>query len=446
MIVEILESSFSADGPLSYNERKVIKGQSVICASRGLEYEGFIPVKRMLERYTKNPRINAKAKNLIFHAAFNPSEEDTGNESMLVAFVNEYLDRIQYGNQPYVLYRHDDIARSHYHLLAPSVSEEGKVIRDNFEGGNWNYIVTKKIVAEIGPKYGFFPAKEKKKALATVIEQNPELHPDRSVEKKCTFSPTARHQTDNLRFLFRTALSYNFTTREEFRSILRTMNLTWPDRAGMEEVVRLQGMTPEGVKTTKVLPFERKMEPCAYRLFLQRQQQHIEEEAVAVRTENTPSFDRDDMLRRCALAAAVRICTRESDSADRFQLMMKELGYETLIHRRDGKEFTAGQIYASPIEGMTVIDTVNRRIYPAGKSAHVFDTSELARREDNGAWLFYKTEIKEKGPFITPEMKTMIQAETERSYNAFVQQVSRNTEKQRAGEHVKNTQINNPKL
>ena len=46
------------------------------------------------------------------------------------AIGREYMDRLGYGDQPYIIFRHDDNARPHIHIVSLRIDEQGRKLRD----------------------------------------------------------------------------------------------------------------------------------------------------------------------------------------------------------------------------------------------------------------------------------------------------------------------------
>ena len=45
----------------------------------------------------------------------------------------EYMRKLGYGDQPYLVYKHTDIDRHHIHIVGSRVDENGKPLNDKFE-------------------------------------------------------------------------------------------------------------------------------------------------------------------------------------------------------------------------------------------------------------------------------------------------------------------------
>lgn len=69
----------------------------------------------------------------------------------------EYIEKMGYANQPFIVYKHEDIDRHHLHIVTLAVDERGKKIND----GN-NFYTSTRILKELEQKYGLIPAQMRK--------------------------------------------------------------------------------------------------------------------------------------------------------------------------------------------------------------------------------------------------------------------------------------------
>ncbi len=63
------------------------------------------------------------------------------------------MEALGYGKQPYIVFKHNDIAREHIHIVSLRVNDKGQKINDKFEGRR-----SKKITDTLERKYGLIPA------------------------------------------------------------------------------------------------------------------------------------------------------------------------------------------------------------------------------------------------------------------------------------------------
>ena len=57
----------------------------------------------------------------MLHISINPHPDDVLTDTELQEIAREYLDRLGYGNQPYMVYKHEDIDRHHLHIVTINV-------------------------------------------------------------------------------------------------------------------------------------------------------------------------------------------------------------------------------------------------------------------------------------------------------------------------------------
>ena len=55
------------------------------------------------------------------------------SDSQLSDIAREYMRKLGYGDQPYLVYKHEDIDRHHIHIVGLRVDENGKPLNDRFE-------------------------------------------------------------------------------------------------------------------------------------------------------------------------------------------------------------------------------------------------------------------------------------------------------------------------
>ena len=79
----------------------------------------------------------------------------------IMAEIMEYIEKMGYGNQPFVVYKHEDIDRHHLHIVTLAVDETGRKIND----GN-NFYTSTRILKELEQKFDLIPAQMRKEREA----------------------------------------------------------------------------------------------------------------------------------------------------------------------------------------------------------------------------------------------------------------------------------------
>ena len=84
-------------------------------------------------RFFAVSRSERWTENTVFHASLNPSPEDRLTDDQLRDIAQEYMERMGYGNQPYIVFKHKDIDRQHLHVVSLRVDENGHKLSHDFE-------------------------------------------------------------------------------------------------------------------------------------------------------------------------------------------------------------------------------------------------------------------------------------------------------------------------
>ena len=89
----------------------------------------------------------------VIHISLNPHPDDVLTDGQLVAIGEEYMQKLGYGGQPYLIFKHEDIDRRHIHIVSLRVDSNGKKINDSNE-----FRRSKEITEQLEQKYGLHPA------------------------------------------------------------------------------------------------------------------------------------------------------------------------------------------------------------------------------------------------------------------------------------------------
>ena len=156
MVTKILKQGKSARGSIDYNEDKVLRGEATPVMHCNMPDDTYDAIEDYILKPEENPAINGRAKNLGFHMTVCPGENDPikGNEPLILGYIEEVMQRLGYDKQPYIVYRHNDIEREHYHIVGTRVKPDGHVVSKV----NDRYVV-RNAQRELAEKYGFVPGK-----------------------------------------------------------------------------------------------------------------------------------------------------------------------------------------------------------------------------------------------------------------------------------------------
>jgi len=217
--------------PLEYNELKVEKDVASVLAFFNMDGDSEEDIIPTFERYE---RLNIKSKDVSFHMNINPLEgQDNMSERDIVEFARKMMDGLGYGRQPYVIYRHNDISREHYHVISVRTDEHGKKIPDYREKRRCNdlmWALSKEFDYKVGNAY--------------------KRRRDRTVEK---FEPHSGDVTVQIQEIYKNCLAYHFTSFDQWRIILRAHGIEVEARAEDNTKLYLRGLDESGRPCTKAM-------------------------------------------------------------------------------------------------------------------------------------------------------------------------------------------------
>ena len=142
-------------GALGYNFKKVEKGEANILLAAELyqSKEGRYTMEDVLADMEALIPKNCRTKKTVFHCSLNPHPDEKLSDERLTQIAKEYMEALGYGNQPYIVFKHNDIAREHIHIVSLRIDGEGKKINDKFEKRR-----SKQITDTLERKYNLIPS------------------------------------------------------------------------------------------------------------------------------------------------------------------------------------------------------------------------------------------------------------------------------------------------
>ena len=134
-MVPKVNSGANVYGVLQYNRIKVEAGEGRILYMQGIpeRSDGRFSIEECAEAFGYYTALNPRVRKPVVHFSLNPSPEDRLSEAQLTRLAAEFMERMGYGRQPYVVFLHEDIARRHMHVVSVRVDEQGRKIDHNNE-------------------------------------------------------------------------------------------------------------------------------------------------------------------------------------------------------------------------------------------------------------------------------------------------------------------------
>ena len=121
-------------GALAYNAQKVNAGEGKLLALNRVfdGGDGRMDCARLLRDFCNCMPKNIRTRNTIIHISLNPHPDDRLTDMEMANIAQIYMERLGYGNQPYVIVKHEDIDHHHVHIVSVNVDEKGKRIDKDF--------------------------------------------------------------------------------------------------------------------------------------------------------------------------------------------------------------------------------------------------------------------------------------------------------------------------
>ena len=207
MIAKI-SSTENLGGALGYNFKKVEKGEASILHAAELyqNKEGRYTMEDVLVDMEALIPKKYRTKKTVFHCSLNPHPDEKLSDERLTQIAKEYMEALGYGNQPYIVFKHNDIAREHIHIVSLRVDFDGNKINDKFEGRR-----SKKITNALEKKYNLIPSSKVSERTTT---ETPKVN---------VVQGNIKEQVANT---VRSAMKhYTFCSLGELNAVLRKYNL-----------------------------------------------------------------------------------------------------------------------------------------------------------------------------------------------------------------------------
>lgn len=146
-------------GVLAYNQIKVDELHAdVLFGNRIIEPPGDNPytIEHISRSFGDYLAANRKTEKPILHISLNPDPKDCVTEEQFIKLAEQYMQRMGFGDQPYIVYRHNDIGREHLHIVSVRVDETGRAISDSYEHER-----SMKVCRELEQQFNLTPATQK---------------------------------------------------------------------------------------------------------------------------------------------------------------------------------------------------------------------------------------------------------------------------------------------
>jgi hypothetical protein len=211
-MVAVIKKGNSLSRSLNYNEKKVELGDAkcihAVNYAKDLERLNFYDKFRRLE-HQATLNENVKANSVHISLNFDPS--DRLDIEKLKKIAETYMQKIGFGNQPYLVYQHFDSGHPHIHMVTTNIQKDGRRIDMQNIGRNQSEQARK----AIEQLYGLAKAEDHKRSQAFELKINAQ-------KVEYGKSPTKRAI---MNVLDRVIDQYKFTSLPELNAILQQYNV-----------------------------------------------------------------------------------------------------------------------------------------------------------------------------------------------------------------------------
>lgn len=161
-MVAIIKTGNSIRNTFFYNENKVKKGvaECFLAVNYPLDLSDMTEQQR-LNMLLKTAALHPDVKRNSVHISLNFAPNEQHSEEKLQQITAEYMDRIGFGDQPYLVYRHNDAGHPHIHIVTTKIRPDGTKIDTQYIGKLRSEPARK----ELEVKFGLVKAEDHKKQI-----------------------------------------------------------------------------------------------------------------------------------------------------------------------------------------------------------------------------------------------------------------------------------------
>lgn len=213
-MVAVIKSGHSLHRIFNYNENKIKEGVAEIIGGENYPFDPdemtvTMRLNRLLKQMELRPDIKVNSVHISLN--FHPSESHLDNKK-LMEIAGVYMEKLGFGKQPFLVYRHHDAGHPHLHLVTTNITPESGRI-------DLHHLARRKSEParkEVEKMFGLIPAegqqtKERYKVEPVTLAR---INYGRTESKKA-MTTVLNHVLNN----------YRFTSLSELNAVLRQYNI-----------------------------------------------------------------------------------------------------------------------------------------------------------------------------------------------------------------------------
>ena len=330
-------------GAILYNQQKVEKENGAVLLLNKIPdtIDGRYSTQYFNKCFEPYLSANIKTEKTVRHISLNPDPADKVSDEQFMEMAQEYMERMGYGNQPYIVFKHTDIDRMHIHIVSTCVAIDGKKIPDDYDHPR-----SMAICRDLEQKYNLKKATEQEQKQTNKVFK-PVNHKNGDI--KSQIASVVRHL---LKY-------YSYSTMGGYNVLLSLFNITAEEVKGERNGQPVNGLVYVALDENG----NKASNPFKASLFgkdagVAELQKHFEHSKEKMKT--NPA--------RSVLKNTIELAIHTTNSETDFKKQLVEQGINTIVRRND-----SGRIY-----GITFIDYESRTVWNGSQldrnlSANVFN-------------------------------------------------------------------------
>lgn len=391
MIAKIRRSA-NLYGALAYNQLKVEneKGK-ILFGNKIIETaSGNYSIAQLAQSFTPYLIANRNTEKHTLHISLNPDPKDKVSNDRYREMADAYMQEMGYGQQPYVVFKHTDIDRSHIHIVSVCVDEQGKKISDSYEK-----MRSMNVCRELERKYGLIPATDKEHKQIDKVFRPVDY---KEGDVKSQIASVVRHLANY----------YQFQTLGEFNALLSLFNITTEKVQG-----ELKGKMQEGLL---YIPLNEKGERAGhpfkaslfgknaglpalelnYAKYKETLKDHPAKPTIKAAVTIALQLTSDEEAFKKQLVQGINVVARRNDTGRIYGITFIDHNSKTVWNgSRLGKELSANTFndywsnniaaeIKEPIELQSKISISHNADFPAEEPHHLFDFLHTSEKHEGG--------------------------------------------------------------
>src|SRR5690554_4255022 len=330
-------------GAILYNQQKVETENGAILLLNKIPdtMNGRYSVAYFNKCFEPYLSANIKTEKTVRHISLNPDPKDKVSDEQFTEMAQEYMERMGYGNQPYIVFKHTDIDRTHIHIVSTCVGIDGKKIPDDYDHPR-----SMAICRDLEQKYNLHKVTEQEQKQGNKVFKPVDYQKG---DIKSQIASVVRHLPKY----------YSFPTMGSYNALLSLFNITAEEVKGERNGQTVNGLVYVALDENG----NKESNPFKASLFgkeagIAQLQKHFEQSKEKMKT--NPA--------RSVLKNVVELAIHTTNNEKEFKQQLAEQNIQIVVRRNDN-----GRIY-----GITLIDNGSRTVWNASQldrnlSANVFN-------------------------------------------------------------------------